>query len=115
LSLATATGILELQRARRALRGFCERRNRGRSVSAPRLLCTGTSHVLELLQTDSARQPGSGAHRALLRIEYHDGVWRVLWCRRAGCWEPYPYLPEAGSVVQIVDELEQAPLHVHWD
>ena len=110
-----STDVLEVQRARKALQAFCERRNRSRSASQVRLVCRAEGNVVELLETGGLDpQDGQGSAYALLRFSYDHGVWRVYWWRDQVGWELYPHLSETDSVFRVIDELEQAPLHVHW-
>ncbi|HHO69425.1 MAG TPA: DUF3024 domain-containing protein, partial [Gammaproteobacteria bacterium] len=41
--------------------------------------------------------------------------WQLHWPRTGGDWQPWPHLPKYTDLQGIADELEQAPLHVHWD
>ena len=101
--------LLEVQRARKALRAFCARRNQAR------LVCTGEGNVVEVREIGAVdRQGRPAAVHALLRLCFERGVWRIYWWRDTRGWEPYPHLPETDSVTRVIDELEQAPLHVHW-
>ena len=110
-----STTILEVQRARQALHAFCERHNRARSASQAQLVCRAEANVIEMLETGGADPHGRQADAyALLRLSYDRGVWRIYWWRDKCAWEPYPHLSETGSVDRVIDELEQAPLHVHW-
>ena len=107
--------VLEVQRARKVLQAFCARRNQSRSPSQAHLVCRAEGDVIEMLETggsDRAGRPGDGY--ALLRLCYERGVWRIYWWRDTCAWEPYPHLPAADTVNRVIDELEQAPLHVHW-
>jgi hypothetical protein len=56
----------------------------------------------------------SAASVPLVRLAFNDGKWFLYWCGQGGDWTPYPHLPETDSVQRIIDELEQAPLHVYW-
>ena len=112
---AVSIDVLEVQRARKALQAFCARRNQSRSASQARLVCKAEGSVIEVLETGGVEPQGrpAGAY-ALLRLCYERGVWRIYWWRDTCAWEPYPHLPETDSVSRVIDELEQAPLHVHW-
>ena len=107
--------MLEVQRARKALQAFCARCNTLRSAGQARLVCRGEANAVEILETGGpgAQDRVAGA-RAVLRLSYDNGVWQVYWSRNNGAWEPYPHLAQADSMDRIIDELEQAPLHVHW-
>jgi hypothetical protein len=48
-----------------------------------------------------------------LRLHLENGRW-LLSVPSAGGWQPYPPRPEAAGIEAVIDELEQAPLHVHW-
>ena len=110
-----STSVLELQRALKALQAFCTRRNSVRSAWQARLVCRREANAVEILETGGVDPQGrAGSTRALLRLSYDEGVWRVYWWRENAAWEPYPHLPETDSVYRVIDELEQAPLHVHW-
>ena len=99
---------LELRRAYRLLQEFCAGR-RG-------LRCRCAADAVEVLEDGAVvSQASTGAARPLLRIAHDEGVWRLYWLRDNGSWEPYPQLPQADSILSVVAELEQAPLHVHWE
>ena len=106
---------IELQRARRALDSFCARHNNGPAATGARLSCRRHGDGLEIVETAAGDPPGdTEARRALVRLTRADRHWRVFWARGEGNWEPYPYLRETDSVDRVIDELERAPLHVHW-
>lgn len=109
-----SASLIEVQRARKALQAFCARRNGVRSGAQLRLAHTGEANVIEILETSG---PGhrSDSARLVLRLHYDNGVWRVYWRCENGSWALYPHLPESDTVWRVIDELEQAPLHVHWD
>jgi hypothetical protein len=112
---AVSIEVLEVQRARKALQAFCARRNQSRSASQARLVCISEGNVVDVLETGGAGGQGRPADaHALLRLCYEREVWRIYWWRDTCTWEPYPQLPETDSVNRVIDELEQAPLHVHW-
>ncbi len=95
---------LEMRRARKLLDAFCARR-KGLAVSTG-LDCRRSGNCLYL-----AEQGG----RELIRLCLETGAWRLYWPRSRGGWEPYPPLAECTDLQRIVEELEQAPLHVHWE
>lgn len=98
---------LELRRARRLLQEFCAAR--------AGLHCRCEANAVEILETGvGTGQAASNAAHPLLRIVHEAAVWKLYWWRDNGCWEAYPHLPQADSVLSVMDELEQAPLHVHW-
>ncbi|HHJ15111.1 MAG TPA: DUF3024 domain-containing protein [Gammaproteobacteria bacterium] len=99
---------LEFQRARRLLDTFCTRRNTAGNTAA--LSCRQQDNSLLLIATEAH----SATFRTLVKLDYRDNHWSVFWPREDGSWQPWPHLPETDSVQFILDELEQAPLHVHW-
>lgn len=106
---------LELQRARQALERFCATRNSAQPNTDRSLCCE--QHGDTLVLAESRRPAGSGGppvYVPLVRINYRDGDWLLYWRASGDEWTPYPHLPVTDSVQRIVDELEQAPLHVHW-
>jgi len=107
--------VLELQRARRALDEFCARRNALVPRSVARLCCHRDGDRLLIGEaTELAKGNGSGGFRALVQLSYQDGRWHLFWPLEGGDWRPYPHLPGVDSIQAVVEELEQAPLHVHW-
>ena len=99
---------LELRRAYRLLQEFCAGRGD--------LRCRCAADAVELLESGAAGSRASTrTARPLLRIVHDKGVWRLYWRRDNGSWELYPQLPQADSILSVVAELEQAPLHVHWE
>ncbi len=106
---------LELQRARKALETFCARHNSSLAAAGARLSCRRHGDELEIVETAAGQQQADGeCPRALVRLTRVDALWRVFWARGDGTWEPYPYLLQTDSVETVINELEQAPLHVHW-
>ncbi len=109
-----SVSFLELQRARNLLESFCERRSVSCGPDA-RLSCQqeGDSLLIgEVAGADSL--PGAERFRPLVKLDYRHDRWLLFWLREGGGWQPWPHLPEAESLQAIIDELEQAPLHVHW-
>jgi hypothetical protein len=106
--------LLELQRARKLLQSFCERRTAS-SGSNSRLSCQQEGD--SLLIGEAAGPDGlSGAERfrPLVKLDYRNDRWFLFWLREGRGWQPWPHLSEAESVQAVIDELERAPLHVHW-
>jgi hypothetical protein len=96
---------LELQRARRKLEEFCRRRNA--------LAGAGVAWQLVCNANDWFIHGPPAADGPLLRLSFADGRW-LVYVPAGDAWRPYPPLPEASTVAAVIDELEQAPLHVHW-
>lgn len=92
--------VLALQRARKQLDAFCAQR----SGAGNALVCQPEDGGL-LLQYDG---------RALVRLQLEETQWRIFWRRDDGQWAPWPHLPVCDDIQQVIDELEQAPLHIHW-
>ncbi len=110
-----STSVLEVQRARKAIQAFCARRNSLQSAAQARLVCRWEADAVEILEAGGpGQQHGAGSVRPLLRFSYDDGIWKLYWRRGNGGWEPYPHLSDTDSVYRVIEELEQAPLHVHW-
>ena len=109
-----SVSLLELKRARKLLESFCEQRSVS-SGSNPQLSCQqeGDSFVIgEAAGPD--RLSGAECFRPLVKLDYRNDRWFLFWSREGGGWQPWPHLSEAASVQAVIDELEQAPLHVHW-
>ena len=109
-----SVSLLELQRARKLLESFCERRSAW-SGSNAKLRCQqeGDSLLIgEVCRPD--RPSGGGGFRPLVKVACRNERWFLFWRQEGVGWQIWPHLPEAGSVEMIIDELEQAPLHVHW-
>lgn len=106
--------LLELQRARKQLQVYCDQRNRG----------TGSRTRWSTLEVDncfliarSGRFDNKGRvlpEQALLKLCYRHAVWQLFVPRAQGDWLPYPPRPEVKNFDQVLQELDQAPLHVHW-
>ena len=103
---------LEVQRAQRLLESFCNERNRGASDSGPRLSCRRDGQTLVLLE--SRRRDRRDA-TPLLRLSLQRDAWLLSCADSSGRWSAYPHLPQPVSIRRIIEELQQAPLHVHWD
>jgi len=94
-------GVLALQRARKQLEAFCAQRSGPTSV----LTCRPEGGDSLLLQHNG---------RALVRMQLDGVQWRVFWHRDDAQWVAWPHLPVCDEFAQVIEELEQAPLHVHW-
>jgi len=101
-----SVSVLELKRARKLLQSFCERRSVS-SGSNAQLSCQQEGDSLLLMEV-------GGRERPLVKLDYRDGRWFLFWSQKEAGWQPWPHLIEAESVQAVIDELEQAPLHVHW-
>jgi Protein of unknown function (DUF3024) len=106
--------LLELQRARKQLKVYCDNRNRGKSSA------TGWSaREMDECFLISRRGRFDSKGRALpeqmlLKLCYRGEVWQLFLPRAQGDWLPYPPRPEVENFDQVLRELDQAPLHVHW-
>jgi hypothetical protein len=99
--------VLEIQRARKYLAAFCREQN-SLSNSRPKWRLNHDSGGFLLSQT------GEGGVTDILRLHLASGRWLLL-VPAAGGWRPYPPRPEAEHIEAIIDELEQAPLYLHWE
>jgi len=95
-----SVSVLELQRARKLLDTFCAQRN----SSGSELACRPEEDSL-LLQLNG---------QSLVRLQLDGAQWRIFWSRDDGQWAPWPHLPACTDIKRVIEELEQAPLHVHW-
>jgi len=97
--------VLELQRARKHLETCCHRRNAQRSDVAR--WCLGEEGgAFEIREC--------AGDTVVVRLCFQDGRWLLLVPAAEGGWRPYPPRPEAATIDAVIDELEQAPLHIHW-
>ncbi len=98
--------LLEIRRAQRLLEDFCQQRSAAPG-SNTRLGCQqkGDSLLIGVL---------GEPFRPLVKLVYREQRWFLYWQSRSGDWQPWPHLNSAGSFQAVIDELEQAPLHVHW-
>lgn len=99
---------IEIRRALRRLEAFCRQRNRGGGQACGELRCIAEDEGLRIV----CRRDGQQA--ILIRCLYDGQAWNLWLPKGSSRWQPYPHLPRAVSVEQIIDELEQAPMHVHW-
>ncbi len=105
---------LEFQRARKLLESFCERRSASYGSNA-QLSCQQEGDSLLLAEVIRLDKPSGVEHfRPLVKLDYRNNRWFLFWSREGGGWQPWPHLSEATSVKTVIDELERAPLHVHW-
>jgi len=102
------TSVLELQRARNRLAAFCRQRNR-LSRGAREWRVSEESDGFVIIEVDTLNAHDS----PVLRLHYEDGRWLLVVPSAVG-WQPYPPRPEVAGIEAVIDELEQAPLHVHW-
>jgi hypothetical protein len=98
--------VLEQQRARKLLEDFCRQRNALSHVRAQwRLHHEENGFRLSRVEGDRVMD--------ILRLRFAAGRWQLSVPTGDG-WEPYPPRPETTDIRCVIDELEQAPLHVHW-
>lgn len=107
---------LLLLRAQKQLEAFCRQRNAQEGTVVDGLYCLQDSeNTLIILRTRSQEQnSGAGNRQVLLRLVLEGLQWRLYWPRENGQWEAYAQLPVATDINEVIKELEQAPLHVHW-
>jgi len=108
----TATGsggadvpVLALQRARRQLQAWCARRN-ARLKPGHEWCLTAQGETFLVVECAGAAP--------VFRVCFKDPRWQLFIPRADGGWYPYAPRPEVASVEAVIDELEQAPLHIHW-
>ena len=99
-----SVALLELQRARKALERFCADYNR---LTAP-------AHRLAMTLRDDELWLNARDGTPLVRLCHREGGWQLFWPRADGGWERYPHLMRPQGIDEVVHELQQAPLHVHW-
>jgi hypothetical protein len=103
--------LLELQRARKRLEAFCRQRNwSGKAGSEWHL----SQHDSEFLISEYSAGNAKHAAIPLLRLCFDKGRWLLSVSSADGRWRAYPPRPEVNSIESVIEELEQAPLHVHW-
>ena len=93
--------LLALQRARKQLALFCAQRS---APGGAVLDCHVEDDSLILRQDGQAR----------IRLQADGTRWRIFWCGDDAQWRAWPHLPVCDDIGRVIDELEQAPLHVHW-
>lgn len=99
---------IEFQRARGALEGYCCKLNVSRNTRS--LLVESSPPCLLLSELDG----NNGQPHPQLKCCLQEGAWNVYYPGREGAWNVYANLPEVREFQQLIDELERAPLHVHW-
>lgn len=107
---------MRLLRAQKQLDAFCRQRNAQAGTAVGNLYCLQDSEstLLLLRQPSPDQSSGTGNRQLLLRLVLNGLQWRLYWPRGNGEWEPYAQLPAATDISQVIEELQQAPLHVHW-
>ena len=109
-----SVSLLELKRARKLQESFCEQRS-ATSGSNVQLSCQQEGDSLLIAEVTRPDQcSGDERLRPLVKLEFRNNKWFLFWSRKGGGWQTWPYLSEAESVQTVIDELERAPLHVHW-
>ncbi len=99
---------LDFQRARRALDKYCQYQNQLHN-SVP-LIVESRPPCLILVKIDRR----SKKFNPQIKCCFKEEGWFIFYPDGDGIWLAYPNLPIAESYQQIIDELERAPLHVHW-
>lgn len=94
---------LELERARRQLRAFCEQHG-GEPDSGCEWRLHQEGNRFEISLDDSA----------VIRLLYDNEAWSLFVPGSNDTWIAYPPRPQVESFADVMAELEQAPLHVHW-
>lgn len=105
---------VEYRRAMRWLSGYCKQHNATGS-SPRRLLCNSDAPCImlaELMRQEDSGQVTSSVYKLKLCLD--GNAWHIFYPGNDGSWKSYPNLPEASEWQRVVQELEQAPLHVHW-
>ncbi len=107
---------LVLRRAQTQLDAFCQRRNAQAGMVRGGLCCREENENVLILVRErvSHRNPTANDRQVLLRLVLDGSQWQLYWPRSDGVWEAYAQLPCAPDIDRVIDELEQAPLHVHW-
>jgi len=91
---------LDLQRAKKQLEAFCVERSSPDNT----LSCLSDNESL-LLKRNA---------QVLVRVQRDGTQWRIFWRRNKGQWVPWPHLPVCDDIQQVIEQLDQAPLHIHW-
>lgn len=99
---------IAFQRARHVLEGYCSQQNEFRKT---RSLLVESSPPCLLL---SERDRKNGQAHPQLKCCLQADAWNLYYPGREGDWNIYSSLPEVRDIQQLIDELERAPLHVHW-
>lgn len=92
--------LLALRRARKQLDAFCAQRCR----PGNELVCRTEGDSL-VLQHNGQSQ---------VRVQLNGAQWSLFWMREDGQWETWPLLPVCEEIQQVIEALQQAPLHIHW-
>jgi hypothetical protein len=96
--------VLEQQRLRNRLAAWCRERN---------ALANLSPHWCVDEQGGAFLVSVCGSGERVLRIVFDEGRWSLFMPASAG-WLPYPARASVATVDELIDELEQAPLHIHW-
>jgi len=95
---------LEQQRLRKCLAAWCRERN---------ALLNESPHWCLSGQGGESLISVCGSGERVLRIVFNEDHW-CLFIPAAAGWLPYPARPGVATIDELIDELEQAPLHIHW-
>jgi len=102
------SSILELHRARKRLETFCHQRNWSSRDASKWCL---SQHDTEIMISTYTAEHGT---TPVLRLCFEAGHWLLSMPAANGRWQAYSPRPQVDSIEALIEELEQAPLHVHW-
>ncbi len=106
--------LLEMERARKQLRAYCDQRNRGIRYSS-RWSVQETDQCFLIARSGRFDSRGRALpEQVMLKLCYREAMWQLFLPQARGGWLPYPPKPEVEHLDQVIEELDQAPLHVHW-
>ena len=105
---ATSSDELVCRRAQKLLDAYCQRRNQSGSSAQATLECQIEGDALLMVKNLS------GERTPLMKCKWIAGCWSLLVPAGSGQWQSYTHFPLAEKIEDVVKELEQAPLHVHW-
>ncbi|VAW73779.1 hypothetical protein MNBD_GAMMA13-521 [hydrothermal vent metagenome] len=93
---------------------YCDQRNRGTNPIARWSTREANDCFVISREGGFDKQGRALPDMTVLKICYQEHNWQLFVPHAQGGWVPYAPKPQVEHLEQIFEELDQAPLHIHW-